>query len=181
MSIAVAALVAALSDGKWVPNRKSGFRDIICEKLTEFFPPFNSQFFYIRYWFLKSGSSGTLKKTDLNVHILHGIRFQYLYIETDQMCQTIDKTLPEYWVPLPNSSLEAPKQVQLCQSVEWQTRKLLTSLNGDGFILGQKMYYYLLRRHFLFRHFSWPDFFRENTIYKNTNTHSKPENFKKAS
>ena len=141
MSIAVAALVAALSDGKWVPNRKSGFRDIICEKLTEFFPPFNSQFFYIRDWFLKSGSSGTLKKTDLNVHILHGIRFQYLYIENDQICQTIDKTLPEYWVPLPNSSLEAPKQVQLCQSVEWQTRKLLTSLNGDGFILGQKMYY----------------------------------------
>ena len=26
--------------------------------------------------------------------------------------------VPEYWVPLSNSSLEAPEQVQLCQSVE---------------------------------------------------------------
>ena len=42
----------------------------------------------------------------------------YTYIENDKISQTIDKTLPEYWVPLPNSSLEAPKQVQLCQSVE---------------------------------------------------------------
>ena len=121
---------------------KIGFSGYYLWEIDRVFPPFlNSQFFYTRDWFLKSGSSGTLKKTDLNVHILHGIRFQYLYIENDQICQTIDKTLPEYWVPLPNSSLEAPKQVQLCQSVEWQTRKLLTSLNGDGFILGQKMYY----------------------------------------